>query len=159
MKFLGILLGLHAHTGRCGTGLKPGSKSSAHLDKWSKQHRVLKPTIRSAGPQSASPLFSKTTRSHALFTLQRYMVCPPACLRRRVCTRALIGQAHLSVRGWLEVKTVNACHACSCCLLCVTIVLCVTILCSCCLQACRVYIVFRAWVCVVCTLCVCMFRA
>ena len=48
---------------------------------------VCKLTLRSAQPQSALPLFLKTSGPRALFTLQ-FSDNSPTCLKRRVCTRA-----------------------------------------------------------------------
>ena len=47
-------------------------------------------------------------RPRVLLTLQWYLDNPPACLRRCVCTRALIGKAHLSARRWWQVSFI--CH-------------------------------------------------
>ena len=68
--------------------------SSVHVDKRSKQHHGCPNsgfTNRSSQRQSALPLFSKTKRPRALYTLPWYLDNPPACLRRRVCTQVLIG--------------------------------------------------------------------
>ena len=71
--------------------------SSAHLDtRRKRQHVSSKSSVRSAQPQSASPLCPNTTRPCALFVLQWYMDNPLACLRKHVFTRALIDYLHLS---------------------------------------------------------------
>ena len=79
--------------------------SSAHLDKHSKQHHVRS--------NSHFDLLSSKSLHLCFRKQQGHMLCLdcngdldnlPACLRRRVCSRKLIGQAHLPVRGWHEVS-------------------------------------------------------
>ena len=65
---------------------------SAHFVKRSKHHVNSNWPLL---PQSALPLFSKTTRPRALFTL--------CFVRRRIRTQALNGWAHPSVGWWREV--------------------------------------------------------
>ena len=60
--------------------------------------------VRSAQPKSAVPLFSKTTRPHALSTPHWYWDNPPVCLRWCISERELISYAYLSARGWREIN-------------------------------------------------------
>ena len=76
--------------------------SSSHSDKWTTS-RVFKLTVQFVQPQSVSPLFLKTARPCASFTLRLYVVNLLASLRRHACTWAQIGLAHLSIRWWRVV--------------------------------------------------------
>ena len=90
--------------------------SSAHDDTQSKQHHVY---------SNVFDLHS-TNAHHRCFRIQHgHVLClhynsdfenPLACPRRHVCTRALTGWAHLSIRGWREVNWLNQ----SCIILCAT---------------------------------------
>ena len=72
--------------------LSPGARELRPLRQTrSTTPREFELMVRPAQPQSALSLFSKTARPCALFTLQWYLDSPQACLRRRVCTRVLIG--------------------------------------------------------------------
>ena len=82
--------------------------SSAHLDKRSKGHHISSHSRFDLPRPEALLLVLKAALPPALFALQKHLDTPLACLRRRVSTRALIGQAHLSVREWREVNWIEA---------------------------------------------------
>lgn len=91
--------------------LSPGDIAPPIKTSESKQHHVTSDSrFDVQSPKALCPCFRKQ-RSHArhLFALQptsTWTICRPQCLRKRFCTRALTGYAHMSVRGQREVDNV-----------------------------------------------------
>ena len=80
--------------------------SSAHLDKGSKHHHVSSNlTVRSAKPQSASQLFSKTRRPGVLFSQEAWLYAGSGWLSLSVRQRVATGQ-------FSSLNCKDACMAC-----------------------------------------------